>query len=228
MTNPSGWGQKSPARHLSMPALLALLLVTGVSGPTLAQLATNEPAKFNIAAQSLETAREDFGVTSRMQVLYETSLTDGRRSTEVQGTFSHEAALRRLLSGTGLDFTYTEERAFTLVYARRVSPRPIRDFYSFLGGVQTRIISVLCRHSRTRPGAFRIAMQFRIRPDGRIEKPRLLSSTGAARRDGAIAAVLANLAVGSAPPADMPQPVTMILRPGAPNGTDECPSGPRP
>jgi hypothetical protein len=73
---------------------------------------------FDIPAQSLETALEAFGGRSRLQVLYETALTAGRRSNDVNGIFTRSAALRQLLSGTGLAFTYTEDRAFTLVPIR--------------------------------------------------------------------------------------------------------------
>lgn len=218
-------GTDRHARRCS--AVFLILIAFAIPGRSaLAQQPPDPLLQFNIPAQPLETALEVFGSTSRLQVLYETSMTEGRRSTEIKGALSHEAALRLLLSGTGLDFTYTEERAFTLVYARQESTRPVSDFYPFLGGVQTRIVTVLCHNSETRPGVFRVAMQIRIKPDGRIENPILLGSTGAAQRDDAIRNLLANLAVDSAPPADMPQPITMVLRSGAPNGTDECPAEP--
>ncbi|MEI9899796.1 MAG: STN domain-containing protein [Hyphomicrobium sp.] len=131
---------------------------------TLAQQPAAGPTQFDIPAQPLETALGAFGAASRLQVLYETSMTEGRRSTEVRSLPSHETALRRLLADTGLDFTYTEERAFTLIYARQFLTRPISDFYPYLGDVQSRIVALLCRYDETRPGAFRIAMQFRIKP----------------------------------------------------------------
>lgn len=208
-------------------ALLTLVILTYASRPAPAQLAANETMRFNIPAQPLETALEAYGAATRLQILYETSMAEGRRSAEVKGALSREAALHQLLIGTGLDFTYTEERAFTLIYARQVSTRSITDFDPFLGGVQTRILSVLCRNSETRPGAFRIALQLRIKPDGRIERPILLGSSGTSRRDASIADVLTNLAIDEVPPADMPQPITMVLHAGAPNGTDECPPEPR-
>lgn len=202
-------------------------MVLALSAPghsTLAQQPAAGPTQFDIPAQPLETALGAFGAASRLQVLYETSMTEGRRSTEVRSLPSHETALRRLLADTGLDFTYTEERAFTLIYARQFLTRPISDFYPYLGDVQSRIVALLCRYDETRPGAFRIAMQFRIKPDGRIETPVLLASTGTSRRDAAITDLLTNLSVNAVPPADMPQPVTMVLHSGAPNGTETAAS----
>lgn len=182
--------------------------------------------QFNIPSQPLESALEAFGAVSRLQVLYETALTKGRRSTEVKGTYTQERALRRLLSGTGLDFDYTEERAFTLVPAQPRSPaaqaRSIANFNQYLGTVQAGVMAALCGRAETRPGAFSLAMQFWIGDSGRIENPNLLKSTGAASRDAAIADTLAHVAFSAAPPPSMPQPVTMVLRAGPPSGDDEC------
>lgn len=192
-----------------------------------AQPAVNERIEFEISEQPLETALDAFVSISRLQVLYETWMTDGLRSAEVKGLFTREAALRQLLSGTGLDFIYTEQQAFTLVFARQTTTRPISDFDTFLGLVQARVVAALCRYLETRPGAFRLALQLRIRPDGRVLRPVLLGSTGEDRRDAAIGRVLTNLIVDMGPPPNMPQPITLVLLPGAPNGTDACPSEPR-
>ncbi|MDB5607895.1 MAG: Secretin/TonB short N-terminal domain protein [Bradyrhizobium sp.] len=103
--------------------------------------------QFNIPSQPLEVALDAYGAASRLQVLYETALTSGRRSTEVKGVYTQEAALRLLLSGTGLDFDYTEERAFTLVPAgprsRAGLNRQIADFNQFLGSVQVGVMAAV-------------------------------------------------------------------------------------
>jgi hypothetical protein len=180
--------------------------------------------RFDIAAQSLETALEAFGEGSRLQVLYETGLTAGRRSSEVKGAFTRSAALRKLLSGTGLEFAYTGEKAFTLVptpIALRLDPN-IADYNRFLGGVQAGVLAALCGNPETRPGAFRLAMQFWIGEAGRIEDPRLLSSTGLIERDAAITATLNRVAFGQSPPPAMPQPLTMVLSAGPADARDEC------
>jgi hypothetical protein len=181
--------------------------------------------QFDIPSQPLESALEAYGAISRLQVLYETALTTGRYSAEVKGAYTQEAALRQLLSGSGLSFDYTEERAFTLVPARpraAAQPRRIADFKEFLGNVQATVLAAMCRQPETRPGAFRLAMQFSIGGSGKLENPNLLSSTGLASRDTAIAGLLRRLAFGQAPPPGMPQPVTMVLRSGPTDGNDEC------
>jgi secretin/TonB-like protein len=181
---------------------------------------------FDIPSQPLELALDAYGAASRLQVLYESALTAGRRSAELKGTYTQQAALQQLLSGTGLDFNVTADRAFTLVLVPTRPPleqsRPIADYSQFLGGVQTGLIAALCRRPETRPGAYRLALQFWIGGSGQIETPHLLSSTGVASRDAAITGMLERMALGQAPPAGMPQPITMVLRAGARGGDDEC------
>ena len=65
-------------------------------------------------------------------------------------------------------------------------------------------------------------MQFWIGSSGRLENPSLLNTTGVASRDAAITDVLVRLAFGQTPPADMPQPITLVLRAGPADGDDEC------
>jgi hypothetical protein len=211
-----------------MSVLLIVALVLMVTEDAVHAQSSGRQAgiDFNIPSQPLEAALDAYGAASRWQVLYETALTSGRRSTEVKGVYTQEAALRLLLSGTGLDFAYTEERSFTLAPARpqaqaRQTAR-ITEFSRFLGGVQTAVMAALCRRPETRPGTFRLAMQFWIGGSGAIENPGLLNSTGMAERDAAIADALTRVAFGEAPPAGMPQPVTMVLRAGPPSGKDEC------
>jgi hypothetical protein len=203
--------------------LIAALVVT--AGAVQAQNPADEAElAFDIPAQSLETALEAFGERSRMQVLYETTLTAGRRSSAVKGMFTRGAALQQLLSGTGLELSYTGERAFTLTPIRTAarSNLIIANYNRFLGTVQAAVLSALCQNPETKPGAFRLAMQFWIATSGRIENPHLLSSTGANRRDAAITNILQRLAFGQAPPSDMPQPITIVLKAGPEDGRDEC------
>jgi hypothetical protein len=185
------------------------------------------PLPFDIPAESLEAALDAYGAASHVQVLYETKLTAGRRSTAVDGNYTPEAALRLLLSGSGLDFAYTEDRSVTLVLATAVPPpvrkaRSVADFDHFLGGVQTGILAAMCRRPEARPGHFRMAMQLRIGPSGAVEHPVLLSSTGNPARDAAIIDIVSHLFFTEGPPTDMPQPVTLVLSPDASGGAEDC------
>ncbi len=191
------------------------------SPPALAQ---EQRIEFHIPAQSLETALEAFGEQSRMQVLYETTLTAGRRSNEIKGALTRDQALRQLLSGTGLEFTYTTDRAFTLAPVRAAggTNQNLAGFNPFLGLVQAGVLAALCRNPETRPGAFRLAMQFWIGNSGRIENAHLLKSTGVDRRDAAIAVALKRVALDRLPPPDMPQPITIVLKAQTADMRNEC------
>jgi hypothetical protein len=211
---------------ISASVFAALILVASKDAAHPQPKGPDAERLFDIPSQPLESALEAYGASSRLQVLYETALTAGQFSAEVKGMYTQEAALRRLLSGTGLSFEYTEDRSFTLLppqsRASEGQPRTLADFQSFLGGVQASVLAALCRQPETRPGAFRLAMQFSVGGSGRLENPNLLSTTGMASRDAAIAGVLTRLAFSQTPPPGMPQPITMVLRAGPPDGDDEC------
>lgn len=215
-----------PARTRSVKQRHALLFGLGLLAFMPFSLAQEQRIQFDIPAQPLEAALEAFAEQSRMQVLYETAVTAGRRSSETRGVLTQDRALRRLLSGTGLEFSYTADRAFTLVPVRAAAASALVQgetaLNPFLGLVQTGVLAVLCRNPETRPGAFRLAMQFWIGNSGRIENPRLLKSTGASRRDAAIAEALVRVVLERSPPSGMPQPITMVLNPGPADARDEC------
>jgi TonB family protein len=175
---------------------------------------------FDIPAQPLETALDVYGEQSRTQVLYESTLAAGRRSTAVKGNYPPAAALYVLLQGTGLDFDYTAERAITLLpstipalgaVAEARRREYIARFDRFLGGVQAGVMTALCHHPEARPGDFEVAIRFSINNTGTVINPSLIASTGSPSRDRAILAILARLAFSEAPPAGMPQPIAMKL-----------------
>lgn len=176
---------------------------------------------FDIPSQPLESALATFGAKTGFQVLYETALTVGRRSREVKGVYTPDIALRHLLLGTGLSFDYIENHAFTLAEAPLRPTRTIADFREYLGVVQSSLMAALCQRVETQPGAYNVAMQFSIGRTGRVENPHLLNSTGVESRDNAVVAALSRLTVGRTPPADMPQPVTMVLKSDE-RGAREC------
>lgn len=215
---------RGPRRVLAMVmTVIAAVLMPAGSGH--ARTGEAEPALvFDIPSQPLEAALEAYGAASRMQVLYETALTAGRHSAAVHGTFTPEMALRRLLLGTGLVFSFTGERAFTLVPtalpAAGTSSPPATIYQPFLGRVQASVMAALCRRGDTRPGASRLAFQFWIDPAGELRAPRLLASTGEVARDAAVTAALGQVSLGRSPPVGMPQPVTMVLK-AEPSG-DPC------
>lgn len=199
---------------------------------SLARAEMTHKISFDIPAQSLEAALDAYSAISRTQVLYEAALAAGRRSDGVRGVLAPDVALKLLLSGTGLDFDYTTERAITLVPVKQPSTRAgteaqrlrhIAQFDRFLGGLQAGILSTLCKHPEARPGGFEVAMRFWVTGSGAIAGPLLLASTGKPTRDRAILGVLSRLSFNEPPPPEMPQPITMMLsRKASQHDGDAC------
>jgi TonB family protein len=189
------------------------------------------PISFDIGAQPLEAALDAYGAASGVQVLYRTSLTAGRHSARVHGVFMPEAALKVLLAGTGLTVRYTTNDSFTLVpqpvdrspaMAATYRPPDMMRYGDFLGAAQAGVLDVLCRNPETRPGRYRITIKFWVDPAGAVLKTALLASTGDAAHDDAIVDALSHMRVGEAPPADMPQPITMVISARPPDVTGDC------
>jgi hypothetical protein len=162
-----------------------------------------------------------------LQVLYKSALTSGRFSAEVKGRFSPAQALTLLLAPTGLTARDTTENAFTIIPttsapADKPDARWRADYDLYLGKAQSRIIAALCTGAATRPGGYRVALQFSIGRSGRIDEASLLDTTGDRIRDANILEALRGLPLGRAPPSDMPQPVTMLVAPRAAGLPNEC------
>ncbi len=93
---------------------------------------TSDPApiEFNIPAQSLTSALNQFAKTSGLQVSYPAELTKGLSSSPVTGSYQPEAALGLLLGGTGLTYRFTDAATVTLAQDAPISvvPSPRRHW----------------------------------------------------------------------------------------------------
>lgn len=128
-------------RHGRTAVAGALLAAAALHGPALAQdgsapgpLSAQAPSTgapsmgapssqtitYAIAPAPLDAALAAFGDRSNLQVLYPAELARGLRSPGVSGTLTREAALARLLAGTGLTFRFTD--AATVTLARAAAP----------------------------------------------------------------------------------------------------------
>jgi hypothetical protein len=128
--------------------------------------------------------------------------------------------LQRLLDDTGLAAHYASPKAFTLMPDQApatAANEPNDDVDTvaqehFAGRLQAGLVRSLCRSERTHPGRYRLAMQLWLDASGAVTRTQLLSSTGNAARDAQIEALAAGLVVDEMP-ADMPQPITILLLP---------------
>jgi hypothetical protein len=215
---------KAPRSFLAL-CLGALLSVGAAAAPSDGAVPAGAIA-FDIPAEPLDRALDAFGAASGLQIFYENSLTTGRHSTAVKGVFEPSAALRLLLWGTGL--TGRVIAANTISVARPRDPaegRVERAYLSYYGVLQAGVTRALCGSAETRPGTYHIALQYWLDPAGRIERLKLIGSSGSTGRDAAVLRLLQGLALP--PPGDMPQPVTMAIEPTSPAEAAGCLPAPR-
>ncbi|BEG76398.1 MULTISPECIES: TonB family protein [Alcaligenaceae] len=190
--------------------------------------AAAERFDFDIAAQPLADALRRYASLTRQPTLFRSELVKGRTSAPVRGRYSAEAALRRLLEGTGLaaEKSNAGPRAgFVLTAAPpAVMPRAsLGDLAGYPSQIQARVWDALCADTRTAPGAYRLLLRFQVDAAGRLQRPRLLGSTGDGQRDEALLAALRRVRLGGPPPPGLAQPVTMLIVPREDGGAQ----GPR-
>ena len=74
----------------------------------------SQTRNFSIEAQELSLALNRFSEQADISFAYKTGELSGLRSSEVAGTLTLEAALQRLLAGTGVTFQFTDASTVTL------------------------------------------------------------------------------------------------------------------
>ncbi|VFR90514.1 Outer membrane TonB-dependent transducer VreA of trans-envelope signaling system [plant metagenome] len=188
---------------------------------------------FDIPAQTLQDALEQYGAVTGVSVVYLGTLVTGRRSQAVSGRLEAGEALRRLLAGSGLSARYTSQNALVLVGAPQsprgastpAASRPEAGRYrQYYGTVQGALRAALCRDPLLAKEDFRAALQFWVSAAGRLERIRLLDSTGLPARDDALLRSLERAVVGPPPPG-FEQPFTMIMLPLSAGRTASCDDG---
>lgn len=194
---------------------------------------------YALPAQSLGDSLEAIGHAAGVAVLTEERHAR-RRAPALSGRYSVLEALRVLLAGSGLRIRQTDGAAIVVYEPAPAAPAtpaaPVvaagdipgargrgADFSGYVGRVQKALLRTLCGNASARPGAYRLALQLRLDDAGQVTRLRLLDSTGSARVDAAVARALQGMEVGAAPPAGMPQPVSVLLLPGGAN----CPAAGR-
>lgn len=175
---------------------------------------------FAIAAQPLAAALDSYSAISGLELYYDGELAAGRRSSAVEGRLAPDVALRDLLAGTGLVASATGPNSFTI--KRGPATRPADAHHqSYFAAIQTRVSQVLCARPETRPGEVDLLLQLWIASTGTVQRAQLLDAPNVGAREHAFAAALHGVSIGAAPPAELPQPITMAILAranGAPTG----------
>lgn len=232
----SAWSLRRAALLSWALALAACLCAVS---PTKAQSENTDPVTqpYDIKAQPLYAALMELGTISRVDILYENGVVDGKRSTAVSGLHTPSTAIDSLLRGTGLLFRFTSETA-VLVFppdrppdpAERAqgdgaqAPRLLLDvlrvtaptivgtssrerFEPFGRAVRDAINQRLQDDPRTSARAFRARLAVHLDGQGGIERLNITQTTGDAQLDRNIRLVLAGARMPSSPPPDLPQPL---------------------
>ncbi len=198
------------AQSRSVRLCRALLFGVGLALPGHDAVSqTRSPIRFAIAAQPLAAALDTYSVVSGLELYYDGELAVGRRSHAVEGRLVPDVALRELLTGSGLVARATGPNSFTIT----VGPsRPASASHqSYFATIQARVSQALCAHAETRPGSIDLLLQLWIASTGTVQRAQLLDAPNGDMRENAFAAALRGVSIGAAPPAELPQPITMAI-----------------
>ena len=107
------------------PLLLAVALSAGLhTGATLAQTAAPAPQTIDIPAGNLSQALDRLGEQTSVLITYAPGLVQGLNAPRVSGQLTAKEALRRLLSGSGIQVEVINEKTFVLRRAAAANPAP--------------------------------------------------------------------------------------------------------
>ncbi|WP_074769862.1 STN domain-containing protein [Magnetospirillum fulvum] len=182
---------------------------------------------FDIPEQPLASALDAYSGATGLDILYDSSLTSNGRSTTVKGGYVANEALSILLKGSGLMVRSISAGAITLVprpgkqRAKGADPHPGLDRHrAYFTMIQASFEAAFCERSGMDLG--RVILRFRIGTTGAIEHPEVLGSHEDHRRNRMIAEALQHVTLAEPPPLDMPQPITMLIRPSRDGSAGNC------
>ena len=240
------WQENSPYREpLSRLIAIAACLTIGAFGlpSALSALAaetdrfSSATLEFHIPEQPLASALQAFSSISGVAVLYASGVETGQRSAPLDGEYTREAALKVLLSGSGLVPRYARSDAIALVDPTAPSPyeppdnvlpnadmaldtlhvtgaakAPDRDALSdYIGIIQQDIQKALKKAGATREGSYRVGVDLWVDSSRIIRRTEVFRSTGSQERDVAVGSVLQGMVIRQPAPANTPQPVRVMI-----------------
>ena len=184
-------------------------------------------ATFVIPAQPLDQALAAFSVSTGLQMLYDSSLADGRRSSSVSGRMQPREALALMLAGTGLTARFTSGGA-VVIYAGSTSAvtlNPITataapvigrsgasaEARAYAEAVQRQTVEALRQDASLSGGDYALSVRLWVAGDGMTRRVEVLNGSGEAGRDADFL-VLASKLQFPAPPPDLPQPMRIEFR----------------
>ncbi len=189
--------------------------------------AVAEPSvSLDIPAQPLAKALFAFSAATGVEVLVDARHAAGRRSSPVRGVLPPREALAVLLTGSNLTAREFAPGTITLSAPASTAPSPIVEPY--FAEIQRAVQQALCNDTLTSPGRYRLALKLWIGPGGEVVQSKRLDTTGNPDLDRALDASVPGIRIGSPPPADLPQPVALIVSPSYTHDISHCTTGPAP
>jgi hypothetical protein len=185
---------------------------------------------FDIAAQPLVNALDAYSGVTGFETLYDSALAHGRSSSAVHGTFTAAEALRTMLIGTSLSARLISQGAVTIELQQSsvqtvLGPAPDQSEHRrYFGLIQAGLEHAFCRDSQIKPGEYRVVLRFSISANGQIREPSVIGTTGSEDRDRMILRALGGVSLGSAPPANLQQPILMVILPRSTGSILDCTS----
>jgi hypothetical protein len=213
----------------------ASLIVAPISGFAASEvvvsgISASDQLAFDIPAQPLVSALESYSSMTGIETLYDSAAARGRRSTAVQGKFTAVDALRMMLVGTSLSARSIAQDAVTVeiqqtpTHAAMDQTPDKNEHQLYFGLIQAGLERAFCKDSQLRPGGYRAVVKFTIAADGQIRQPSVVGTTGSEDRDRMILRTLENVSLGGSPPADLQQPIMMIILPQSSGTVLNCAS----
>lgn len=220
-------------RHVWIAALViaAFLLIASKSSALAQAPGVAAEIEFDIPSQSLASSLKVYSAITNLELYYESSLVDGRRSPSIRGSFSPDVALRRLLEGTGFSIASLERGTVTILPSRQ--PPKVQDlavlkskaaeFTPYFALIQERLHAAFCQVPAIQVDTDELIIRLWIEPSsGAVSRAEILSPTGSKERDRLYATVMRTLVIGQAPPQAMPQPVTLMVLPRTSRAAAGC------
>ncbi|WCM28016.1 TonB C-terminal domain-containing protein [Sphingomonas sp. QA11] len=216
---------------VSLIAPVASMVVPISNAALSQQTAADQKIAFDIPAQPLDSALAQYFQASGVQLLYDSSLTQSRRSAPVRGRYAPREALRRLLTETGLIVRYSRANAAIITTSSATSSEgpliPLgrvvvrerigtamlspAERLAYYNQLETELQTYLRGDRRTGRLVFGILVELRVNDDGKLSDVRLDRGSGNRRVDLTVIDTLRS-AIVSPPPDRLDQPLRIALK----------------
>ncbi|MCK9917093.1 TonB family protein [Microbacteriaceae bacterium K1510] len=204
-------------RRCIIRATFVVALAVGSPCSSGAQSTTaNGEIAFDIPAQPLARALIAYGAATGVEIFYNAALADNQRSTAVKGVILPSAALQVLLRGTGYIAKSSGVDTVTIVpvppEAAPAVAETRKKLQPYFAAVQARLSDTLCRNGAAVADEGETLLQIWLSSSGAVARAEVIDEEGQPARDQSAAMAIKAMTF-VAPPADMPQPINIVIFP---------------